>query len=52
MFEGWSCWIGLDKKTTDPSHYIMHQIHEIPMKDWLSWLEHLYMTASGFNLVD
>jgi hypothetical protein len=52
MFEGWSCWIGLDKMAMDASHYIMCQIHEIPMKEWLSWPEHLRMTATGFDVVD
>jgi hypothetical protein len=40
-FEGWSCWIEEVKLTTEPAKQLLSQIHEAPMKAFLSQPDHL-----------
>jgi hypothetical protein len=51
-FEGWSCWIDEAKMMTNPADPLLYQIHKVPMKDFLSQLDHLRMTETGVNLGD
>jgi hypothetical protein len=50
---GWSCWLRDTKMTTDPMLNIaVHDIHQGPMKAWLSRDDHFQMSMEGFDLVD
>ena len=50
--EGWSCWVGDVKMTTDPTDEIKRAVHEQVMKTHLSRPDHLRLSQTGFDFAD